>query len=226
MELPSTTTSSRVTSRDCCVSGDGARRAVNFQRRRWNVKTRMRAGFISFVMSYAISASLKGQATSAVVPSHSDSLVAQRVAGCYELLRDGWESDSNLTKFELFPRDRIRFELTTTPARGWDALWAHEHVTYFDVLMDSIAQWGRVRLFATWNRARSSTESPNLSDTQPTIIISRPLPMAGYALRVTLRGTDLVGTIVAFTDALSADGKSSASHAATARRIPCARRGQ
>jgi len=181
---------------------------------------------MSFMMAHAICGPLKAQAAAVMAPSHSDSVVAQRLAGCYELLRDGWESDSNLTKFEFFPRDRIRFELTTTPARGWDALWAQEHVTYFDVLMDSIAQWGRVRLFATWNRARSPTESRNLSDTQPTIIISRPLPMAGYALRVTLRGTDLVGTIIAFTDAVSADGKSSASHAATARRIPCVRSGQ
>jgi len=178
------------------------------------------------MMTYAICAPLKAQAAAVMVPSHSDSVVAQRVAGCYELLRDGWESDPNLTKFEFFPRDRIRFELTTTPARGWDALWAYEHVTYFDVRMDSIAQWGRVRLFATWSRARSSTGSPNVSDTEPTIIISRPLPVAGYALRVALRGSDLVGILVAFTDVVPADGKSSASHAATARRIPCVRRGQ
>jgi hypothetical protein len=177
-------------------------------------------------MTCGICATLKAQAAAVMVPSHSDSAVAQRVAGCYELLRDGWESDPNLTKFEFFPRDRIRFELTTKPARGWDALWAHEHVTYFDVLMDSIAQWGRVRLFATWNRARSSTGSANVSETEPTIIVSRPLPMAGYALRVTRRGTDLVGTFVAFTDAVPADGKASASHAATARRIPCVRRVQ
>lgn len=166
------------------------------------------------MMTYAICAPLEAQAAAAVVPSHSDSAVAHRVAGCYELLRDGWQSDSNLAKIEeAIPRDRVRFEPTEKPARGWDALSAYEHRTYFQVLTDSIAGWEREGgLFTTWVR---------VSDTEPAIVISRPLPMAGLALRVTLRGTDLVGTIVAFTDAIPADGKASAAHAVMARRIPC-----
>jgi len=179
-----------------------------------NVNTRMKTGLISFVMTYAICAPLKAQAAAVMVPSHRDSVVAQRVAGCYEVLRDGWESDTNLAKFEFFPRGRIRFELTAKPARGWDALWAYEHVTYFDVIMDSITRPGG-RLFSTWKR---------VSDTAPAILISRPLSPGGWDLWVTPRGTDLVGNIVATTDAVPADGKASAAHAVTARRIPCIQR--
>ena len=172
------------------------------------------------MMAYAMCAPLKAQATTAAAWAQRDSAMARTVAGCYELLRDGWERDSNLAKIEpaAIPRGPVRFELTKKPARGWDALSAYEHTTYFQVLVDPIAGWEREGgLFTTWFR---------VSDTEPAIVISRPLPMAGLALRVTLRGTDLVGTIVAFTDAVPADGKASASHAATARRIPCVRRGQ
>jgi len=177
----------------------------------------MMAGLIAGVMAYAICAPLKAQGALSAAWSRRDSTLAHSVAGCYELLRGGWESDSNLAKIEpAIPRDPVRFELTKKPARGWDVLSAAEQKTYFQVLVDSIAGWERDGgLFTTWVR---------VSDTEPAIVISRPLPMAGLALHVKLSGTDLVGTIVAFTDAVPDDGKSSASHAVTARRISCVQR--
>jgi hypothetical protein len=190
-------------------------------RRRCNVNTRMMAGLIPLMMIYTIGAPLKAQRARAAAWSQRDSAVAHSVAGCYELLRDGWESDSQMAKIEPaippgIPRDPVRFELTAKPARGWDVLSQREHNTYFQVRVDSIAGWEREGgLFTTWVR---------VSDTEPAIVISRPLPMAGLALRVKLTGSDLVGTIVAFTHAVPDDGKSSASHAVTARRIACDQR--
>ena len=170
----------------------------------------MKTRLLLFVMSHGIRASLMAQGTPAALPP-GDSAVADRVAGCYELLSGGWQSDSELAKIATLPRDPVRFELTKNRARGWDELSASEHVVYFEVRMDSIAQWGR-GLFTAWKR---------LSDAESTIIVSRPLPMAGFALSLTLRKTDLVGTITAFTDAVPPDGKFEATRAVTAHRVPC-----
>ena len=172
----------------------------------------VKTGLLLFMMSHGVCISLMAQGARAIAPPQSDSAVANRIAGCYEL-GSSWQSDSALAKIATVPRDPVRFELTKKRAPGWDELSASEHVVYFEVRSDSIAQWGR-GLFTTWNR---------LSDTEPTIRVSRPLPMAGFALRLTLHKTDLVGTITAFTDAIPFDGKASAAHAVTARRIPCPR---
>ena len=143
-------------------------------------------------------------------PTTGDSALANRVAGCYELVRDGWQSDSGLARFATIPADPIRFELTKTPAPEWSDLSAYQDVVYYTVRSDSIT-----RLFSSWIR---------LPGAPPRILVSNPLPMGGFSLRLTPRGTDLVGTISTFTDAIPPDGKTSASHAVTARRIECRER--
>jgi hypothetical protein len=150
-------------------------------------------------------------------PRSLDSALAARVAGCYELAGAGWRSDSEMAKIvrmaniASLPTDPIRFELTKNSVRGWTALSGPGDPVYFEVRTDSVAGWGR-GLFTSWIR---------VAGTQPTILVSRPLPMAGFSLRLTQRGADLVGTITAFTDFIPDDGKSEVSHAITARRITC-----
>jgi hypothetical protein len=159
-------------------------------------------------IAQAVGTSLLSQAPAAQL---SDSAVANRVAGCYELVNDGWQADSNLARFTTLPQAPVRFEVTKTPAKNYARLSVYEHRTYFTILTDSIPDWGR-GLFTTWIR---------LSDTATTIDVSRPLPMAGLELRLAPRNRDLVGTIVSFTDAIPPDGTSETSRPVTARRIPC-----
>ncbi len=137
-------------------------------------------------------------------PWSADLALANRVAGCYELVDGAWQTDSALAKIEPIPRGPVRFELTNVPDPNETRTSAYELTTYFET-----RPLGR---FTTWVRD---------SDTEPKILVSEPSPMAGFALRVTLRGTDLVGSIIAFTDAVPPDGKNVAAHAVTARRIPC-----
>jgi hypothetical protein len=136
-------------------------------------------------------------------PWSADRALANRVAGCYEL--DGaWRTDSALAKIHPIPRETVRFELTDIPDPDQTRTSAYDLTTYFETRP--------LGPFTTWVRD---------SDTEPRILVSQPLPMTGFALRVTLRGTDLVGSIIAFTDAIPPDGKNVAEHAVTARRIPC-----
>jgi hypothetical protein len=138
-------------------------------------------------------------------PWSADLALANRVAGCYELVDGAWQTDSALAKIEQpIPRSPVKFELTNIPGPEETRQSAYELTTYFETSASA--------LFTSWSR---------ISDTEPRILVSRPLPMAGFALRLTLRGTDLVGAIIAFTDAIPADGKSVAEHEVTARRIPC-----
>jgi hypothetical protein len=138
-------------------------------------------------------------------PWSADLALANRVAGCYELVDGTWQTDSALAKIEQpIPRSPVRFELTNIPDPDETTDSAYDLKTYFETRASA--------LFTTWNR---------VSDTEPTILVSRPLPMAGFALRLTLRGTDLVGSIIAFTDSVPPDGKNVAEHAVTARRIAC-----
>lgn len=168
----------------------------------------MKTALVLLIIGHGVGASLPAQGADTIGWARRDSAVATRVAGCYELVEGDWRSDSDMAKIDSIPNDPIRFELTRNPA-GWSTLSEYEHTVYFEVRTDSIAQWGR-GLFTTWIR---------LSET--TIHVSRPLPMAGFALNLTPRGVDLVGTITAFTDAIPPDGKYKASHAVTARRITC-----
>jgi hypothetical protein len=160
------------------------------------------------------SASLSAQNARTPRNPARDSAVAQRVAGCYELADGGWRTDSAIAKIDSVPHEPIRFELMAKPARSWESLSNYDQVTYFEVRTDSIAWWGR-DLFETWNME---------SYAEPIITVSRPMPMAGFALRLTPRGNDLVGTISAFTDAVPPNGQSEASQPVTARRIGCAGR--
>lgn len=169
----------------------------------------MKTALVLLIIGHGVGASLTAQSADADQWRRRDSAVAARVAGCYELVEGAWRSDSAMAKIDSIPRDPIRFELTKNPAPGSATLSDYEHTVYFEVRADSIAEWGR-DLFTTWIR---------LSET--TIVVSRPLPMGGFMLHLTPRGTDLVGTISAFTDAVPRDGKSSASHAVTARRLTC-----
>lgn len=137
-------------------------------------------------------------------PWSADSALANRVAGCYELVGSSWQADSALASITRVPRGPVRFELTNVPDPNATRLAASDLATYFETRSSE--------LFSTWRR---------LSDTEPRILVSRPLPMAGFALDVALHGTDLVGSISAFTDAAVPDGKSEAGHAVTARRISC-----
>lgn len=162
------------------------------------------------IMSHSLFALLMAQDTHAGQFQRRDSVVADLVAGCYELEDGGWRSDPALARIENLPRGAIRFELTTHPAPGWSELSDSEHV-YFEVRTDSIAEWGR-GLFTSWVRRPGSKAA---------IDVSRPLPMAGFRLSVSPRGGDLVGTITAFTDSAPRNGTWEASHAVTARRIAC-----
>jgi hypothetical protein len=171
-------------------------------------KTLINAGLLASILSHALCVSLTAQTARAV--SKRELAVAQKVAGCYELLRDGWQADSDLAMFGDLPRDPVRFELTKNPARAWDALSAYMHTAYFTVRMDSAKYWGRAIGFTTWFL---------LSNTGSTIRVSQPMPMAGFGLTLAPRDSNLVGTIYGFTDAPGA--KSSASHAVTARRVSC-----
>jgi hypothetical protein len=146
-----------------------------------------------------------GEGVGTIRPWSADLALANRVAGCYELVNGAWQADSALAKIEQpIPRSPIRFELTNIPDPNETRTAAYDLTTYFETRAPA--------LFTTWNR---------VSDTEPTILVSRPLPMAGFALRLTLRGTDLVGSIIAFTDSVPPDGKNVAEHAVTARRIAC-----
>ncbi|HEY4219127.1 MAG TPA: hypothetical protein VGM67_18420 [Gemmatimonadaceae bacterium] len=50
--------------------------------------------------------------TSPAAAHLSDSTLAARVAGCYELVDDGWEKDSALAKFDSLPQVPLRFAIT------------------------------------------------------------------------------------------------------------------
>jgi len=176
-------------------------------------KTLMKAGLLSFLLSHTICASLTAQVARAPMVSKRESAVANKVAGCYELLRDGWQADSDLVMFGDIPRNPVRFELTKNIARAWDPLAAYMHVTYFTVRIDSIRYWGRELGFTTWFL---------LSNTGSTIrVVGSPVALAGFGLTLAPHDSDLVGTIYGFTDAVSPGAKSSASHAVTARRVSC-----
>ncbi len=142
-------------------------------------------------------------AESADLPSTSpwsaDLALAKRVAGCYRLVDGSWRFDSALAKIIPIPRGPTTFELTSEPDPDQTRLAALELATYFKTRSSE--------LFSTWQRT---------SDKEPRILVSRPLPMAGFALNVVLRGTDLVGSIVAFSDNVG-----SAAHPVTARRTSC-----
>jgi len=176
------------------------------------MKTLIKAAVLSSVLSHALCASLTAQSAPPPAVSPRDSAVAQKVAGCYELLRDGWQADRDLAKFGDIPRDPVRFELTKSPARAWDPLSAYDHVTYFAVRMDSIRYWGCELWLGTWL---------HLYDTGSTIRVAPPLSPGGFGLTLAPRDSDLVGTIYGFTDAVSPGEKSLASHTVTARRISC-----
>ena len=98
-------------------------------------KTLTKAGLLTSMLSCALGASLSAQTARAPAVSKSDSAVAHKVAGCYELLRDGWQADPDLARFGGIPRDPVRFELTENPSRSWDPLADDMHVTYFAVRM-------------------------------------------------------------------------------------------
>lgn len=150
------------------------------------------------------SSTSRAEGAGTIRPWSADIALANRVAGCYELVDGAWQTDSALAKINAIPRGAVRFELTNIPDPNWTRLSADALKTYFETRAPA--------LFTTWVRT---------SDTEPSILVSRPLPMAGFALSLTLRGTDLVGSITAFTDFIPPGGKSEAVHAVTARRIRC-----
>jgi len=149
-----------------------------------------------------------------------DSTTAARVAGCYVLVDGAWRSEPGIARLvsdarlSPLPRGPIAFELTKDPAPGWSELSRADRSTYYTVRTDSVAWWGR-DLFTTWSR---------LSDSGMSILVSRPEPLAGFALSLSPRGHDLAGEIVAFTDAIHVGKSSQASAPVTARRVPCERR--
>ena len=100
---------------------------------------------------------------------------------------------------------------TAHPALGWADLSVYDHATYFDARTDSTRSADWYPVFTTWQRLGADS----------TVLVSRPLPMAGLALRLTPSGEDLAGSIVAFTDAIPPDGRFQATHPVTARRVPC-----
>ena len=171
----------------------------------------MKFSHVVFAIAQLIGASLLAQSPARTGRRLTDAALASRVAGCYELLDDGWQADSNLAKFSILPQVPVRFEVTNTPDKDWAKLSAFQNLTYFVVHSDSVPEYGH-GLFSTWTR---------VSDYASTILVSRPLPMAGLELRLAPRDTDLVGTILSFTDAPVPGEDSEATHAVTAKRISC-----
>jgi hypothetical protein len=171
----------------------------------------MKAAWLLGVMTCGAHAVVLAQTPRSDGFSTRDSALAQNIAGCYQLVETGWRSDSALLRIAPIPHTPLVFELTAHPARGWADLSVYEHATYFDARADSTRSADWYPVFTTWQRLGADS----------TVLVSRPLPMAGLALRLTPSGEHLAGSIVAFTDAIPPDGKSQATHPATARRVPC-----
>lgn len=150
------------------------------------------------------SSTSRAEGVGTIRPWSADLALVNRVAGCYELVDGGWQTDSALAEIQPIPPSPIRFELTNIPDPNETRTSAYDLATYFETRP--------LGLFTTWVR---------VSDAEPKILVSRPSPMAGFALSVTLRGTDLIGSIIAFIDAVPPGGKNMAAHTVTARRIPC-----
>src|SRR6185437_8055950 len=62
----------------------------------------------------------------------ADLALAKRIAGCYELARGSWQTDSTLARFGPMPRGPVRFELTNIPDPNWTRLAANNLTTYFE----------------------------------------------------------------------------------------------
>lgn len=171
----------------------------------------MKLSHIVLAIAPFVGVSLLAQTPGRVGRRLSDSALANRVAGCYELLDDGWQADSNLAKFSTLPQDPVRFEITNTPDKDWAKLSAFQNTTYFTVHADSIPDYG-ANLFTTWMRGAGNSA---------TIVVSKPMPMAGLELRLAPRDSNLTGTILSWTDAPAPGEASEATHAVTAKRISC-----
>lgn len=102
----------------------------------------MKKAFLFAIVGAVASAPVSAQSDLADQRRVLDSTLAVRVAGCYELVADGWQSDSELAKIATIPTDPVRFELTGKAASGWAALSDMEHSVYFEVHSDSIARLG------------------------------------------------------------------------------------
>jgi hypothetical protein len=117
-----------------------------------------------------------------------------------------------MTKFvSPLPQAPVRFEVMSNPDSRYAQLSAYDHVTYYEVRGDSVPGWDAPP-FQTWTR---------VSETGTTIDVWYPLPTGGLELRVAPQDGNLVGRIIASTDALPMHGPSSASHTVTAQRIAC-----
>lgn len=151
-----------------------------------------------------------GSSTAQGVPPRGDDAaeqaLVQQVVGCYVLAPGAWQSDDALRRIQRPPRGRIAFELRPEVLSD-----GAREAPYRRVIADSIPEWGR-SLFTSWIRRRVGDDE---------IEVSRPLPLAGFSLRLRPRGADLHGTITAFTDVIPADGKPEASAPVTARRTSC-----
>ena len=143
-------------------------------------------------------------------PSPAESTFAARVAGCYEFATEALRADSGIAKFATVPAGPIRFAMTTRPAFKAGRV-ADEHDFYFAVDTDTLPQHGR-GMFLSWILLSSTPESA---------FVAIPLPMGGVSLRLTPRGSDLVGTFTAMTDAVPPDGVAEASLPIVARRTSC-----
>lgn len=171
----------------------------------------MNRAFVFAAIAQVVTSSMLAQSHADTSWRAADAAVANRVAGCYQLVDDGWQADSDLARFTTVPQGPVRFELTKSPDRNFARLSAFEHRTYFTVHVDSIPVWGR-ELFTTWTRVPGN---------ERTIDVSRPLPMGGLALLLAPRDRDMVGKITSFTDAIPPDGISEISRPVTAARISC-----
>lgn len=142
--------------------------------------------------------------------SHSDSVVAHRVAGCYELVPGAWHTDSELVKIAPVPPGPIRFELSGSPAARFVELSdvSNEHAVYFG------AQSTPVDLWRAWER---------YSQASPMIVVYTPMMMGGLLLRLSSQagGTNLTGVIEAVTDAVRPGEIDDVRDSVVARRVAC-----
>ena len=135
----------------------------------------------------------------------------QRVAGCYRLRAGAWEVDSLINRFYAtagIPRD---LQLDTARFTGWGASQS-DSLPQFALKAGPPPDPRSHRPFRFWQRQWGAEDS---------IYIGEPLPMGGARLVLGERGEGLAGVLTTFTDAIPADGRTSATVSIVLDRVTC-----
>ncbi len=140
-------------------------------------------------------------------PAH---LAASEVAGCYMLSEGAWRTDSVANSFFDMKSVPSEIKLLSTKLVGWEELQS-DSLPLFAV---DTRERGVMRgsPFGFWQRRRVQSDS---------IYVGQPLPTGGVRLNLTPIGSDLQGTLTAFTDSPLANRPDEASFPITLRRIEC-----